>query len=313
MEDSNQEHETATVTETHHHHKKSKVPTIILAILAVVILAIAGTGIWLYTGKPSAAKEKVFKALPFPVALVDSTPVSQSEYFKRLEAAKSFYKTNSQPEPGDLKQQVLDNLIAEQKLKMLAKQRGIQVNSREVDEQYNSMVKDLAGGDENKLDEMITQYGLNREQFKQQIIYNDLIRAQLAVWFGNQRNLNETAYKTMDEVQKQINEGKSLESLASQYSQDQASSQMEGDVGFVEENQLLPEFQKGLDSIAEGKVGLVVSRFGLHMLKVVGKDNQGTNGASRVHLKQIFIKTEDPTAWYNSESDKIKVRQLIKL
>lgn len=286
---------------------------ILLIFIALILCAAVASAAWLYTGGPSETKEKVFRVLPIPVALVGNKPISQAEYFKRLDAAEKYYSQSPEGAPKDIKKQVMDSIIGEFKLKLLAEQKGFSITGQEIDAQYANMVKDMAGGDEKQLETMISQYGMDKEDFKKQVISSDLLRVKLAVWFNEQRDLNQPAYKIIDEAQSQLNEGKNLESLAKQYSQDEASSQLEGDVGFVEESQLLPEFQKALDGIDDGKTALVVSRFGLHMLKVQARDNNGTNGTNRVHLKQIFVKAEDPTNWYNSQVDKIKTRTLIKI
>jgi parvulin-like peptidyl-prolyl isomerase len=105
--------------------------------------------------------------------------------------------------------------------------------------------------------------------------------------------------------------GADFAELAKTSSQELASQSLAGDMGFVKISELLPELSEAVDSMTIGQVKLMASRYGLHLVKLVAKNNNGPQGASQVHLNQIFIKTNDFQQWLNNETKNLNVKILI--
>jgi len=81
-----------------------------------------------------------------------------------------------------------------------------------------------------------------------------------------------------------IRAGQNFEQLAAQYSED-ASSENGGDIGVIKKGEFEESFEKAALALSPGQVsGVVRTRFGYHIIKLVEKDDQG------YHVKHILIK-----------------------
>jgi len=71
------------------------------------------------------------------------------------------------------------------------------------------------------------------------------------------------------QMRQRIQEGESLATLASEYSDDRASRQSGGDLGWVSPGQMVPAFEKAMQELEPGEVSQPVqSRFGWHLIEV---------------------------------------------
>jgi hypothetical protein len=75
----------------------------------------------------------------------------------------------------------------------------------------------------------------------------------------------------------------------------------------------LPELQTALENTQVGSHTLSSSRFGVHLIKVEEKDNNGESNALRLHLRQIFLGGGDFEQWFKEETKNYKVKEIIKI
>ena len=168
----NNETEIETNHEKHHSEKKSKKMsrTTIIAIVVAIILIIAGGLTWLYTGNVSSAKEKVFKVLPLPAAIVNTKFVSAKEALARVELAKQLAESQGVGAVVD-PTQTYDQLLESKKITVLVSRERLSVTNEEIDEEYTNIVKQYAGGDEAKFKEELEKtYHMSPEKFKNEVI-----------------------------------------------------------------------------------------------------------------------------------------------
>lgn len=73
-------------------------------------------------------------------------------------------------------------------------------------------------------------------------------------------------------VKKKIKEGVKFEDIAKKYSIDHGSREKGGDLGFFSQGMMVPEFDKAAFKLKAGEVSdIVETRFGFHIIKVLGK------------------------------------------
>jgi len=78
-----------------------------------------------------------------------------------------------------------------------------------------------------------------------------------------------------DKIMQEIRSGKQFADLAMQYSQDPGSAANGGDLGWFSRTAMVPEFAQAVFSAATGALaGPVETQYGLHIIKVTGKDNR---------------------------------------
>lgn len=165
----NMEEQTQQVRE-----KKSGSKKIIVGV--IVLLALAGAGYWAVTsGTLNLNSLSVGSSEKF-VATVNGEQIEQRLFEARLQQAQSNYEAQGivfdETTIEQLKQQVLDDIIAERLLVQHAKERGIQVEDQEVEEQYQLVLTQFGGEQElkNQLEAQNTTVEDVKTQIKEQLI-----------------------------------------------------------------------------------------------------------------------------------------------
>lgn len=313
-EEKNHNNEEHQEHETHHHKKKRsrRNKTIAIGVVGILLLII-GIGIaWLYTGSFSSAKEKVFSTIPLPAAIVDMKLVSGKMVIDRIDLAKQLSDAQgagAEVPPAD----TFDQIIETKKIDALASKYKLSVPQEELETEYKNIIKQYANDDENAFkDELQKTYGMSPEQFKNEVIKQELLQSELLVWFNQQSSLNQSTYDKINGFKSKIDSGTSFDDVSKEYTSDEATKDFAGDSGVIPFDQLLPEFRKALAESKTGDVRIVASRYGLHMLKVLDVNNNGENGAKQIHLQQIYVKQEGFPEWLATETEKVRVVRLLK-
>lgn len=307
----NEVNEEQSISSELHHHKKNKTKLIVIPV-TILILAVAGVLAWLYTGELTDAKMKVFSQVPLPAAKVGSKFLTVKELVRHIELAKKIPAAEGQDQ-GAIRDQLFTQLVENKKLESIAQDRGVTADGSEIDRDYKALINEYAGGDEGKLNEQLqSTYGLTSNDFKNEVVKLDVLQSDLAIWHNSQKNLNEDSFKLADELQSKLSNGESFEELARTYSQDDSAEHADGDQGFVEFKRLLPEFQEKLASTKANDITLVVSRYGLHIMKTVER-NQSEESGDMIHLSQIFLQQNDFFEWYTKEAENVPVKKFLKI
>ena len=150
------------------------------------------------------------------------------------------------------------------------------------------------------------------DEFKSQVIHQELLQSQLLIWFNKQESLNKDSYAKMKELQGKLDGGQSFDDVATAYTQDEANKDFAGDSGMLPFDQLLPEFRTALKDAKPDDTKMVVSRYGLHLLKVLEINDNGEGGTKQIHLKQIYVKQTGFPEWLTKESEIVRVVKLLK-
>ena len=100
------DHETNTDHDEAHvvHHRKSKKINkgVIAIVICLIVIVLVGALAWLYTGKLTSAKEKIFNKIPLPAAIVDKKLMPAKGVLERITLAKQLADVQSQgAEPSD--------------------------------------------------------------------------------------------------------------------------------------------------------------------------------------------------------------------
>lgn len=291
--------------------KKTK-QLLVVSIVIVIVFIIVGGITWLYTGTLTSAKEKVFNYLPLPAAIVDLKFIPAKTVISRVNLAKQIagiQGATSEISGSD----VFDQLLESKKIEAVANKYGVTASTKSIDDEYQNIIKQYAGGDEAKFKEELTKtYQMDPEQFKTEVIRQEILQSQLMLWFNKQENLNENPYKKAKEFKDKLSSGGNFDEIAKAYTQDEATKDFAGDSGVIIFDELLPEFQEGLKDAKVGDTNLVASRYGLHILKTLELNNDGPDGAKQTHIQQIFVKTEDFPSWLKKAQESVKASKLLK-
>lgn len=290
-------------------HKNHKIG---LAVIVIAIVVIAGGGLtWIYTGQISSAKEKVLKALPLPAAIVDMKFVSAESVLDRAALSKQLLEAQGMGDKAD-SNKIFDQIVDVKKLEAVASQRSVKAPQAEIEEEYKNIVTQYAQGDEAAfLKELNDTYRMGSDKFKNEVVRQQVLQSNLLLWYSQQEDLNKEAYDKARELENRINNGESFDEIAKQYSEDESTKDFAGDSGMIPFDDLLPEFRESLKDSQVGDSKLVVSRYGLHVTKVLEINNDGENGAKQVHLQQIFVQQQGFGEWLEKQVGNIRVLKLL--
>lgn len=90
-------------------------------------------------------------------------------------------------------------------------------------------------------------------------------------------------------LQERLSQGEDFSGLASEFSDDQASRERGGQLGFVRRGELVPEFEETAFSLEPGELsGIIETTFGFHIITLIEKQGE------RINVSHILVSI-DPT------------------
>jgi hypothetical protein len=276
--------------------------------LILLLLILAGAVYWLYSGELTPQKTNIFLKLPLPVALTGNHPIPMKNFILRYNLAEQL--SLSQPNglsDGQIKQQAYNRLITDAETAQIAAKNNIFISQAQINADYASRAQAADLGSYKNFEDLLFSYGLDENDFKNQVIKPVLLSVALQTWFNSQNKFNPQEYALANSLVQRIQQGEDFSALAGQYSQDQTGQSLGGDLGFVQVKNLLKELQETVDAMPPGGVKIIASRFGLHIVRLEQKIG------SAVHLSQIFINTQGYNQWLIGQQQNIKVWQLFKI
>ena len=282
------------------------------------------------------------------VAVVDDDVVLQSELDARVNAVTKQYASKPQqlPPRDVLERQLLDRLIMEKLELARAASTGVKVADADVD-QALATIATQNKMDVSQLRGAIEQQGLNYDQFRNNV-RNQLIVQRLRQRVAQSRvhvseaeidslikngqlhqgelhlgyiTINvpdgatpeqiDAARAKADEAKKQIDGGMDFAAAAIRYSNAENALQG-GDLGWRSANELPPGLVDIADKLQEGQVSAPVrGPNGFHIIKLIGKRDQGQRMVTEYHARHILIKTSDLVSSAQAEKEIAAIRQRI--
>ncbi len=276
-----------------------------LVIWAVILFIIANVIFihWASTGKMTALKQKIFTFIPYPIALVNYQPVSAADFIFKYNLALKYAALNQASfKSQNLQKNTYDTFIQDKINNELANKNGIIIKDSQVNSEFSIMPGQEAAS--------LKLYGLTEKDYKAKVLKPYVVLTQLRIWFNRQQNLNQKTYTELANLQKQIDAGSKFTDFV-KFSQDKASRETFGDLGFVESTALLPEILDTIDNMKYNETRIVASREGLHLIELLEKDNNGPGNSARFHVRQIFLPTSGFEQWQANETKKVKIIKII--
>lgn len=116
--------------------------------------------------------------------------------------------------------------------------------------------------------------------------------------------ISPNAYRTADEAQNEadsllqlIRSGESFESLANEFSDDQGSAQLGGDLGWFEEGQMVTPFNNACFEGEKGDIDIVETDFGYHIVEILDQSSK----SKKYHVGIIERAIEPSSATYQAK------------
>lgn len=294
--------------------QRKKIVAIGVGALVALIVTVSVFGVLVYRYKSVSRAVKIAsKIVPYPVASVNGNyvwnTVTYNQYLFELASVQKFYESQGQDlktEEGkqkltQLKSDIITQLENNEIIRQQAAKYGIKVTNKEIEDQFNELVKE-AGGSEKVKTTLEKLYGWTVADFKQKI-KESIVQKKLAEKILADESLNAAAKKQVDEIKKQVDGGADFAELAKKYSAD-GSASSGGDLGLIAKGQTVKEFEEAAYALQPGQVsGVVKTQYGYHIIKVTGKEGD------QVRVSHILIKGVDLETWLRDQRAKSKIRQ----
>jgi peptidyl-prolyl cis-trans isomerase C len=276
----------------------------LLIVLTMITLASPA-----YVGESQSAEQKV--------AVVNGTVINQAEFDSEMNRVlERLQRTGRFPndiERSQIKNQVLENLIARELLYQESQKKGIKVDQKEIEAQLTALKGRFPSEAEfkNALSTMnLTEAGL-RFQFERDLAIRKLLDDQIggkstvsekesrAYYDGNLESFKKPeqvrashilikvdpgadeakkaeARTKIESLQAKLKNGEDFGALAKEYSEG-PSGPKGGDLGFFGRGQMVKPFEETAFSMKPGQVsGMVETRFGYHLIMVTERTPEST-------------------------------------
>jgi peptidyl-prolyl cis-trans isomerase C len=257
------------------------------------------------------AEEK--KVIEEKIALVNGKPIDKAAYDWEMKKISMKYEQSgkklSDTEKERYEAEVLDQLITIEVLFQESEKKGIKVDPKKVEQQFDMLLKRYP--DKEKFDEFLKQWGVTEERIKVQIrrntaiqeliktsvadkikvdgkdakkFYNDnperfkspeeIKTSHIMIKLDPKKASNakkKNAKKRLERVKGRLEKGEDFGVLAKEISEG-PSSKTGGDLGFISRGQMVKPFEDAAFALKTGEVSdIIETQFGYHLIKVFEK------------------------------------------
>ena len=257
------------------------------------------------------AEEK--KAAEEKIALVNGRPIDKAAYDWAMKKLSMRYEQSgkklSDKEKKRYEAEVLDQLITTEVLYQESEKKGIKVDPKKVEQQFDMLLKRYP--DKEKFNEFLDQWDITEEKIKAEIkrgtAIRELIKTNVAdkvkvdgkdvkkIYDDNPEKFKspeeiktshilikldpkkaskakkEDAKKKLEVVKERLTKGEDFGKLAKEISEG-PSSKSSGDLGFISRGQMVKSFEDAAFALNVGEVSdIVETQFGYHLIKVFEK------------------------------------------
>lgn len=297
-------------------HTKHRIIAVTVTLLVLAIISfVSYCTLALYRFQSTSGfLYHVTQVVPFPVAKAGSNLVSYESYLFEVRHYMHYYQTQlkldfNSPEGKQqliaFKKQALEKVINDAYVKKIAKEKGITVTDKQVDDQIALLRNQNRLGDSDAVFEDVLRdyWGWSVNDFKRSL-RDQLLSQNVAA------ALDTATTDRANKVLAELKNGADFAKLAQKYSDDQASKANGGDIGLVERNKrdIAPQTMDALYKLKPGQFSEIVNTG--YTLEIVKNIEIESNG--KIHAAHIVFNFKDISGQLNDMKDKQPTRVFIK-
>lgn len=215
-----------------------------------------------------------------------------------------------------LRAQVLAQLIDDALVEQESQKQNINVSPNDINDRVQQVINDA--GSREKFDQYLKNNQLTVQDLCQQIRANLFGEAMMARVSQNLPTRVEQVHvahilfakkEDADAAALQLNNGADFATLAKQVSQDEATRDNGGDIGWFPRDVMPPEFENAAFALQPGQVsGVVSTQLGLHIIKVLERDPQRALSPELIQNQRLAAFT----AWLEGLRAKAQIEKLVQ-
>lgn len=297
--------------------KKLKVSTFVYAFLILLIVVAAAMSVLAYgtntqIGNKIAAA--VSRVVPFPAVIIGYTNViplgavdSNLASVRRFYESQDFGRTGLRVDfstPDGAKRlkikekEVLNKMVEDKVVTMLAVKRGITISQSDVDKAVSEQLAVYGSSPDAVSKKLMDMYGWTIDDFKTKVVLPSMYRDRLASAVAGELTSPEQAQQQIQAAKQELDSGADFASVAQKYSQG-ASAASGGEMGWVAKGQLIPALSDAIYGAADPGDSIIESPLGFHIVNIEEKKKDGD--ADVVRFRQIFVPKETFADWLNAQ------------
>ena len=307
-------------------NKEVKISTIVYSALIIIFSIIIILGILIYAFRwDNSFIKKAEKILPYPATIIENTNfISLNRLNSDLNSVKKFYESQDfsevnmrvdfSTENGEKRlklkeKEILNRLIEDKSIEIIAKQKGIAISNEMVDQNLERKMEEY--GDEGDLSENLKKlYGWTMEDFKSKIVKPDLYKQELEKSFIAENPTISEAKSQIEKANNELNKKKTFFDVAKEYSKGSTAGNG-GELGWFKKDQLISEISDTVFSLEKGKRSEVLeSVLGFHIIEL--EDKKTENSEDLVRIRQIFVPKKTFAEFLTEEMKKMKFTILLR-
>jgi parvulin-like peptidyl-prolyl isomerase len=299
---------------------------LVVAILLTVLFALGMVGLVAYKMDVNSRLINVItRVLPFPAATVNGHFITLNDYNFELAAwTKASASQGEDTDVSTLKSDVMEKMIYDEALTQLASKFRVKVTTEELDEALLEIAESDFGGEEQLKEQSETMFGWTVETFKDRLVYPYVLSNKLNESFANREDVVKVARDKAEKVLARLEAGEAFDTVAKEVSEDTASAESGGDIGWFAKGTTIAEFETAAYALQPGeRSGLVKTSYGYHILLMVERGlPPATDGTpskeavtdenEQVHVKHILIRTQSFSEYLEKYIADSSVHRLIK-
>lgn len=263
----------------------------------------------------SAFLYRVTQVVPFPVARMGGRFVAYENYLFELRHYTHYYQTQLKTDFTDeknkqqleeFKKRALSKVVDDALIKKIAKEKGITVSNREIDDQITVLRNQNRLGSNDKVFEDVLKdyWGWSLRDFKRSLKQELLTQKVItSLDTGNQ--------KRADAALAELKAGADFAAVAKKYSDDPSSKDNGGEIGFAIDKtsrDISPASTEALFKLKPGEItGIINTGYGLEILK-----NIETNG-DKIRAARIVMDFKPISTTLNDQKAQQKPRVYLSL
>jgi len=310
--------------EKNYRYKKFVLWLVIFLVFLVVFLSVF---LYNFSDKRDGFFGVMFKVIPYPAIVFDySNFIFLSDVRKNVESLQRFYENQDFSEVGmrvdfstedgkgrlKIKEKdVLNKMIEDKAIEILAKKRGINITDKQVKNGVLEEIQKNGNNEESAEENLKRLYGWTLVDFEKRIVTPEMYKEQLREAIkGELASASLQAKDTIEKAKKELDQGRDFAEVANKYSQG-FTAKNGGEIGWITKDQLDSEIAKNIfGNHDNNKNDVIESLLGYHIVKV--EEIKVENGVDMVRLKQIIIRKKTFIDWLDEKIKEMKISILIR-
>jgi len=297
--------------------KKIKTSTLVISIFAFILLFLLVFSLVVYRFDDSVKLPTfVSKNIFLPAVIINKTNfISIGDVKRNLSSIKSFYEKQDFSSVGvrfdfstaDGKKrlkirerELLNKMIEDKMIEILAKQNGIRVSDKSVDENVSRKLNEY-GNEREVSDSLYKLYGWSLDDFKEKVVKPSIYKDELEKWLekNDGKEKKDSSYEKATEASGELKSGTDFDSLAKKISEG-GTSDSGGKLGWFQEDQISVDIRGAVADLKVGETSDVLeSKLGYHIVKL--NEIRDADNTKSYNISQIFFPKMSFAIWLDEK------------